>query len=119
MPGDGHILLLSSGFLDLLPPASAASLAQHFPTSEVQGMLNAAAFASGRNAGAPNAVPVGSRADQRRKTSESRSGGYFEETDEDTMAASGQRGSGSEGFFNVSQLLASYAASRANNTIGG
>ena len=42
-PGDGHVLLLSSGLLDLLAPASVAILAQQFDAREIKVLLDAVA----------------------------------------------------------------------------
>lgn len=40
--GDGHVFLLSSGFLDLMAPLSAAALAQQFEPREMQALIDAA-----------------------------------------------------------------------------
>ena len=42
-PGDGHVLLLSSGLLDLMPLASVAALVHQYETREIQMLLDAAA----------------------------------------------------------------------------
>ncbi|GAX74869.1 hypothetical protein CEUSTIGMA_g2315.t1 [Chlamydomonas eustigma] len=100
LPGEGNVLLLSAGYLDLMPVTSTAILAHHFPTRDIQALLDVAHSAGVVSDGGE----AGSIAD--RNTNLSNEG---MSPPADSHAANGMK---ERCQFNLSRILASYAVSR-------
>ena len=59
--GDSHVMMLSSGLLDLMPVSSAAVLAHHFETRDMQSLLDASVIGAMEQQAVAEARPAPER----------------------------------------------------------